>query len=60
MRVSRLDSKFGLGAIRTVYATPLGHGRFQIGGNAPMGAVFKSRKLTGEILRRMQPGAIPS
>lgn len=45
-------SKFGLGDSPNSYATPLGSMEIasKIGGNAPMGAVFKSRKLTGEIL----------
>lgn len=45
-------SKFGLGDNPNSYATPLGTMEIasKIGGNAPMGAVFKSRKLTGEIL----------
>ena len=45
-------SKFGLGDNPNSYATPLGSMEIasKIGGNAPMGAVFKSRKLTGEIL----------
>lgn len=45
-------SKFGLGDNPNSYATPLGAMEIasKIGGNAPMGAVFKSRKLTGEIL----------
>lgn len=45
-------SKFGLGDNPNSYATPLGTMEIasKIGGNAPMGAVFKSRRLTGEIL----------
>ena len=45
-------SKFGLGDNPNSYATPLGSMEIasKIGGNAPMGAVFKSRKPTGEIL----------
>ena len=45
-------SKFGLGDRPNTFATPLGSMEIasKIGGNAPMGAVFKSRKLTGEIL----------
>jgi len=45
-------SKFGLGDNPNSYATPLGSMEIasKIGGNAPMGAVFKSRKLTGEVL----------
>ena len=46
-------SKFGLGDNPGSYATPLGSMEIasKIGANAPLGAVFKSRKLTGEILR---------
>ena len=45
-------SKFGLGDNPNSYATPLGSMEIasKIGGNAPLGAVFKSRKATGEIL----------
>lgn len=45
-------SKFGLGDNPNSYATPLGSMEIasKIGGNAPMGAVFKSRQLTGEVL----------
>ena len=45
-------SKFGLGDNPNSYATPLGSLEIasKIGDNAPMGAVFKSRKRTGEIL----------
>lgn len=45
-------SKFGLGDSPNSYATPLGSMEIasKIGGNAPLGAVFKSRKMTGEIL----------
>ena len=45
-------SKFGLGDNPNSYATPLGSMEIasKIGGNAPMGAVFKSRRPTGEIL----------
>jgi lipoprotein-anchoring transpeptidase ErfK/SrfK len=54
-------SKFGLGDNRNSYATPLGSMEIasKIGGNAPMGAVFKSRKMTGEILRPNAPGRDP-
>ena len=45
-------SKFGLGDAPNSYATPLGSMEIasKIGGNAPLGAVFKSRRPTGEIL----------
>lgn len=54
-------SKFGLGDNPNSYATPLGTMEIasKIGGNAPMGAVFKSRKLTGEILRPNAAGRDP-
>jgi L,D-transpeptidase catalytic domain len=45
-------SKFGLGDRSGSYATPLGFLEIaaKIGANAPMGAVFKNRHMTGEIL----------
>jgi hypothetical protein len=45
-------SKFGLGDKPGSYATPLGSLAIasKIGANAPLGAVFKSRVRTGEIL----------
>ena len=45
-------SRFGLGDNPNSYATPLGSMEIasKIGANAPLGAVFKSRKRTGEIL----------
>jgi lipoprotein-anchoring transpeptidase ErfK/SrfK len=54
-------SKFGLGDNPNSYATPLGSMEIasKIGGNAPMGAVFKSRKLTGEILPPNAAGRDP-
>ena len=54
-------SKFGLGDNPNSYATPLGSMEIasKIGGNAPMGAVFKSRKLTGEVLRPNAAGRDP-
>jgi lipoprotein-anchoring transpeptidase ErfK/SrfK len=54
-------SKFGLGDNPNSYATPLGTMEIasKIGGNAPMGAVFKSRKLTGEILPPNAAGRDP-
>jgi len=54
-------SKFGLGDGSGSYATPLGTMAIasKIGGNAPLGAVFKSRKPTGEILRPNAPGRDP-
>lgn len=54
-------SKFGLGDSPNSYATPLGSMEIasKIGGNAPMGAVFKSRKLTGEVLSPNAHGRDP-
>jgi lipoprotein-anchoring transpeptidase ErfK/SrfK len=54
-------SKFGLGDNLNSYATPLGSLEIasKIGGNAPMGTVFKSRRPTGEILRPNAPGRDP-
>ena len=45
-------SKFGVGDKPGSYATPLGFLEIaaKIGANAPLGAVFKARKMTGEIL----------
>ena len=45
-------SRFGLGDNPGSYATPLGSMEIasKIGANAPLGAVFKSRRPTGEIL----------
>ena len=54
-------SKFGLGDNTNSYATPLGSLEIasKIGGNAPAGTVFKSRRPTGEILRPNAPGRDP-
>lgn len=54
-------SKFGLGDSPNSYATPLGPMEVasKIGANAPIGAVFKSRKLTGEILPPNAAGRDP-
>jgi len=54
-------SKFGLGDGSGSYATPLGTMAIasKIGGNAPLGAVFKSRSMTGEILAPNAPGRDP-
>jgi lipoprotein-anchoring transpeptidase ErfK/SrfK len=54
-------SKFGLGDGSGSYATPLGTMAVasKIGANAPLGAVFKSRLPTGEILRPNAPGRDP-
>lgn len=54
-------SKFGLGSQSGSKRTPLG--KFEvaqkIGAGAPAGAVFKSRKRTGEILKPNAPGRDP-
>jgi len=54
-------SKYGLGDRHGSMRTPLGLMRIaqKIGGNAPLGAVFKSRKRTGEILPVNAPGRDP-
>ena len=54
-------SKFGLGSKNGSMCTPLGHMEVakKIGGGAPVGTVFKSRKRTGEILRVNAPGRDP-
>lgn len=54
-------SKFGVGDHSGTYATPLGTMAIatKIGGNAPLGTVFKSRLPTGEILRPNAPGRDP-
>lgn len=54
-------SKFGLGDKPGSYQTPTGHLRVakKIGCDAPQGAVFKSRKRTGEVIRPNAPGRDP-
>ena len=54
-------SKFGLGDGSGTYATPLGAMAIasKIGGNAPLGAVFKNRRMTGEVLAPNAPGRDP-
>jgi lipoprotein-anchoring transpeptidase ErfK/SrfK len=54
-------SKFGLGDGTGSYATPLGAMEIasKIGANAPLGAVFKSRQMTGEILKPNALGRDP-
>ena len=54
-------SKFGLGDRAGTYATPLGTMAVasKIGGNAPIGAVFKNRRMTGEVLKPNAPGRDP-
>lgn len=54
-------SKFGCGDRPGSNCTPLGRMQVaqKIGGNAPLGSVFKSRRRTGEILRPNEPGRDP-
>lgn len=54
-------SKFGLGSQRGSMRTPLGKMKVarKIGKGAPAGAVFKSRRRTGEILPPNAPGRDP-
>ena len=54
-------SKFGLGDQRGSNRTPIGRMEVakKIGTGAPSGAVFKSRRRTGEILKPNSPGRDP-
>lgn len=54
-------SKFGLGDRRGSNRTPIGRMEVarKIGKGAPAGAVFKSRRRTGEVLRPNAPGRDP-
>jgi len=54
-------SKFGIGDSRGTYRTPLGRLEIakKIGAGAPLGAVFKNRKPTGEVLVPDAPGRDP-
>jgi lipoprotein-anchoring transpeptidase ErfK/SrfK len=54
-------SRYGLGDSGGSYATPLGELEVaqKIGDGAPMGAVFKNRHFTGEILRPNAKGRDP-
>ena len=54
-------SKFGLGDRPGSYATPLGLLEIaaKIGADAPIGAVFKQRRMTGEILQPNAKGRDP-
>lgn len=54
-------SKFGLGDQPGSNRTPLGTMEVtkKIGAGAPVGAVFKGRRFTGEVLRPNQPGRDP-
>lgn len=54
-------SKFGLGSKPGSKKTPLGNMEVaqKFGGGAPLGAVFKSRVRTGEVLKPNTPGRDP-
>jgi hypothetical protein len=54
-------SMFGLGDARGRMTTPLGYLAVEkkIGDNAPVGAVFHNRRLTGEVLQPNTPGRDP-
>ena len=54
-------SRYGLGDRSGSYATPVGELQVaaKIGDGAPVGAVFKNRHMTGEILRPNAPGRDP-
>ena len=54
-------SKYGLGDFRGKMTTPLGYLMVakKIGDDAPVGAVFHHRRLTGEILQANAPGRDP-
>ena len=54
-------SMFGLGDARGRMTTPLGYLAVEkkIGDNAPVGAVFRNRRLTGEVLQPNTPGRDP-
>ena len=54
-------SKFGIGTRSGSSRTPLGRMEVakKVGGGAPSGAVFKSRRRTGEIIKPNAPGRDP-
>jgi hypothetical protein len=54
-------SKYGVGDFRGKMTTPLGYLMVakKIGDNAPVGAVFHHRRLTGEVLQPNAPGRDP-
>ncbi len=60
-RFSVSTSRYGVGDSTGSYATPLGSLEVaeKIGGNSPLGTVFKGRRPTGEILAPNAPGRDP-
>ncbi len=54
-------SKFGVGDRPNSNCTPLGRMQIakKIGGNAPLGSVFKNRRPTGEVIKPNAPGRDP-
>jgi len=54
-------SRFGVGDGFNTYRTPLGHLKVcnKLGNNLPVGAVFKNRNATGEVLPVNAPGRDP-
>ena len=54
-------SRYGVGDRFGSYATPVGRMEVatKIGDNAPLGAVFKGRRPTGEVIRPNAPGRDP-
>jgi len=54
-------SRYGIGDRFNSYATPIGDMEIagKIGDRAPLGAVFKNRRMTGEILSPNSPGRDP-
>jgi len=54
-------SKYGLGDRPSSFATPLGTFEVarKVGNGAPLGAVFKGQRFTGEVLRPNAPGRDP-
>jgi hypothetical protein len=60
-RFSISTSRFGLGDRPRSYATPLGALAVagKVGAGAPLGAVFKGCRATGEVLRPNSPGRDP-
>ena len=54
-------SRYGVGDGFNTYATPLGDMEIagKIGGGAPLGAVFRNRRMTGEVLQPNAAGRDP-